>query len=119
MKISHLLASFSWQSASLPGSAVESRALFLRVSSRAFLAASRARLAVTHFSMMTREQAGVFLQKPGQPVRDCAVDQRADIGVPEFGLRLPLELRFHELDGDDRGQALADVLAGERGVAGL
>jgi hypothetical protein len=33
--------------------------------------------------------------------------------VAQLGLGLPLELRLGQLDRDDRGQALADVLAGE------
>ena len=50
-KISHLLGSFSLQSASLPGSEVESSAVLRRVSSRALRAASRAREAVRHLSI--------------------------------------------------------------------
>ena len=44
-KISDSAGSFSWQSASLPGSPAMSSAPFRRVISRAFLAASRARVA--------------------------------------------------------------------------
>jgi len=42
MNSSHLAGSLSWQLASLPGSEAKSRAPFLRVSSRALRAASRA-----------------------------------------------------------------------------
>jgi hypothetical protein len=53
-----------------------------------------------------------------QPVAELVVDQRfwtkpLDLGVAELGLGLALELRLAELDRDDRGQALADVVAGE------
>ena len=33
--------------------------------------------------------------------------------LPELRLRLALELRLGELDADDRGQAFADVVAGQ------
>ena len=39
-----------------------------------------------------------------------------DLGVAELALGLPFELRLEHLDADDRGQALAHVLAGEVGV---
>ncbi len=39
-----------------------------------------------------------------------------DLGVAELGLGLALELGLAQLDRDDRGQALADVVAAE--VAG-
>ena len=52
MKISALAGSRSWQSASFPGRLPDSRALFLLVSSRAFLAASLAFAAVMHLPMM-------------------------------------------------------------------
>ena len=39
------------------------------------------------------------------------------VGVAELGLGLPLELRVGQLDRDDRGESLADVLAGELLVA--
>ena len=58
MKISHLLGSFSWQSASFPGREAESSTLLRLVSSRALRAASRARLAVMHFSTMVLAWAG-------------------------------------------------------------
>ncbi len=50
MKISEKAGSFSWQSASLPGSAPESSAPLRRTSSRALRAASRARADSTIFS---------------------------------------------------------------------
>ena len=44
---------------------------------------------------------------------------RLDLGVAELVLGLRLELRLEQLDADDRGQALAHVLAGQVGVASL
>ena len=48
----------SWQSASLPGSDIPSRAPLRMTRSRALRAASRARAAVRHFSMIRRPSAG-------------------------------------------------------------
>src|SRR6478735_8497817 len=77
------------QSASLPGSDELSRADLRRVSSRAFRAASRARI------------AGVLLEV----LRELRVHRRLhealDAGISELRLRLPLELRVAELHGDD------------------
>ena len=52
MKISVRVGSFSRQSASLPGIRLVSSALLRRTSSRAFLAAARARAACVAFSKM-------------------------------------------------------------------
>ena len=43
-----------------------------------------------------------------------AVDQALDFGVAEAELVLRIVLRVGDLDRDDRGQALAQVLAGDR-----
>ena len=48
-----------------------------------------------------------------QPFRHALCDSRSHAAVAEFSLGLTLELRLRELDGDDRGQTLSDVLAGE------
>ncbi len=52
-----------------------------------------------------------------EPLRELLVrgplDERADLGVPELRLRLPLELGVAQLHRDDRGEALTDVLAEE------
>lgn len=58
MYISHFEASFDWQSASLPGSVVLSKALFLLTSSLAFLAASLARDALIVFSKIAFATCG-------------------------------------------------------------
>jgi len=58
MYTSERAGSFSWQSASLPGSSVLSSAVFRLVSSRAFLAASRAWALSRIFLMMMAASAG-------------------------------------------------------------
>ena len=58
MKISVLEGSFSRQSASLPGIRLFSSTLLRRTSSRAFLAAARARAAWVAFSKMALATAG-------------------------------------------------------------
>ena len=44
------------------------------------------------------------------------LDLALDLGIAELGLGLAFELRIDELDADDGGQTLADVVAGEVGV---
>src|SRR5690606_37308010 len=52
-----------------------------------------------------------------QPVREVLVDDLLDeglhLGVAQLGLGLALELRFAQLDRDDRREALADVVTRE------
>ena len=55
----------------------------------------------------------MLLEVLGEPLRDDRLHEPAHLGVAELGLGLALELRIAQLDRDDRGQALADVLAGE------
>ena len=103
----------SWQSASLPGRDSPSSAPLRMTRSRALRAASRARAAVRHFSMIRRPSPGFSSRYCVEAVRDRGLDLALDLGVAELGLRLALELRLGELDADDGGQALADVVAGE------
>ncbi len=56
---------------------------------------------------------GVFLEPVGELVVDDALDEALCLGVAELGLGLALELGLGEHDRDDRGQALADVVAGD------
>jgi hypothetical protein len=55
------------------------------------------------------------LRSSQAPNSSChrALDEALDLGVAELGLGLPLELRLAQLDRDDGGQTLADVVAGE------
>src|SRR5436190_6770056 len=53
----------------------------------------------------------VLIELLPEAVRHRSLDLALHLGVPELGLRLPLELRIGQLDADDRGQALADVVA--------
>ena len=62
---------------------------------------------------------GVLLKIGGKLLVDDGIDQRADIGIAELGLGLALELGVRQLDGDDGGQALAAVLAGDLVGVGL
>src|SRR5438552_4232615 len=51
-----------------------------------------------------QEEIGELLVRDG-------LDDSFDLGVPEFHLRLPLELRFGDLEAEDRRQSLAGVVA--------
>ena len=53
----------------------------------------------------------VLLEELGEPLVDDPLDEARDSGVAELRLRLPLELRVPQLDGDDRSEPLASVLA--------
>ena len=53
----------------------------------------------------------VLLEKLGQPRVDGLLDETSHPGVPQLGLRLPLELRVAELHRDDCAKTFADVLA--------
>ena len=55
----------------------------------------------------------VLLEIGGKPLVDHLAHQRLGLGVAELGLGLALELTFGELDADDRGDALPDVVAGQ------
>ena len=59
---------------------------------------------------------GVLLEILREAIGHDLHHERAHEGASELGLGLSLELRVTELDGDDRRQALADVVAGEVGV---
>ena len=101
----------SEQSASLPGSAEFSSALLRRVSSRAFRAAGRARAAETAFVMICLASVGFSSRNSASFWLTTVFDEALDRRVAELRLRLALELRVAELDGDHGGETLADVLA--------
>ena len=62
--------------------------------------------------------ARVLVEVLAEALGDRGLDLALDLGVAELGLGLALELGLGQLDADDRGQALADVLARQvvRGV---
>ena len=82
-----------------------------RVSSRALRAAWRAREAETAFVMIWRASVGFSSRNSASFWLTVCSTRPADPGVPELRLRLALELRVAQLDGDHGGEALADVLA--------
>src|SRR6266404_1890509 len=97
--------SFDWQSASLPGSEELSSADLRRVRPRAHrrdrLVADRARI------------LRVLFQETGKARVDGGLDETLDARIAELRLRLAIELRVAQLDREDRGETLADVLAVE------
>ena len=114
MKISHSSGFVDWQSASLPGSPPPpSSPLRERASSRALRAATRAGRRGHRLADDVLALGGVLLQPGAELVVDHALHEALGLGVAELGLGLALELRLAELDRDDRGQALADVVAGD------
>ena len=82
-------------------------------------AASRARAAVMHFSMIRRASEGCSSRYCARPSADGRLGDALDLGVAEARLGLALELRLRQLDADHGRQALADVLTGEVGVVVL
>ena len=58
----------------------------------------------------------VLFEELTELVVDDRLDDALDLGVAELGLGLALELRLRDLDADDRGQPLADVVAADAGV---
>ena len=56
---------------------------------------------------------GMLLKVVGQCLAHGRVDGARDLAVAELGLGLALKLRLGHLDGDDGGEALAEVLAGD------
>ena len=69
--------------------------------------------------MIRRPSAGFSSRYWRERFGERRLDLALDLGVAELGLRLALELRIGQLDADDRGQALADVVAGEVAVGVL
>ena len=55
--------------------------------------------------------ARVLVEVLGEALRDGCLDLALDLGVAQLGLGLALELGIGHLDADDRGQALADIVA--------
>ena len=112
MNTSETAGSLAWQSRSLPGRPPDSSTR-LRVASRALRAAIRAADAWIALRTISRPSLGWLSSQRAELVGHGALDEALDLGVAELGLGLALELRLAELDGDDGGEALADVVAGE------
>src|SRR5215813_6357821 len=110
-KSSRYCGSRSEHSASLAASPSSSTP-FLRVSSRALRAASRAWAARTHLS-------AIFRERFGELVVDDLLDQALDVAVAELGLRLPFELRLRQPHRDHGRQAFADVVSGHPALEAL
>ena len=112
MNTSETAGSLAWQSRSLPGRPA-------RLEDP--LAGGLAGLAGGHpgggrLDRLAHDLAalvGVAVEPGAELVGHGPLDEALDLGVAELGLGLALELRLAELDGDDGGQALADVVAGE------
>ena len=118
MKTSHSSGFVDWQSDSLPGRPPPpSSPLRDRARLRALRAAIRADAAAWDLRTMSRALGGVLLEPGAELVVDRALDEALGLGVAELGLGLALELRLAHLDRDDRGQALADVVAGDAVLA--
>ena len=112
MKTSHSSGLVDWQSESLPGRPPPpSRPLRSRARSRALRAAIRAGRRGLRLADDVAALGGVLLEPGAELVVDHALDEALGLGVAELGLGLALELRLAELDRDDRGEALADVVA--------
>ena len=99
------------QSVSLPGRPAPSRADLRLVASRAERAASAGMGGLGRLGDHLAGLGRVLLEPLGQLLVGRPLDQRADGHVAELGLGLALELRIDQLDRDDGGQALTDVLA--------
>src|SRR5262245_11935098 len=61
----------------------------------------------------------VLLEGLAEPVVDDLLDEALHLGVAELALGLALELRIGDAHGHDRGEALADVVAGDVALEAL
>ena len=59
---------------------------------------------------------GILFEELTELVVDDRLDDALDLGVAELRLGLALELRLRNLDADDAGQTLADVVAADARV---
>ena len=79
-------------------------------------AASRARGRIHRLHDDALGDRRVLFEERAELVVDDRFDDALDLGVAELGLGLAFELRVRDLDADDRGHALADVVAADRRV---
>ena len=112
MKSSLLAGSFSWQSASLPGSE-ETLSGFLRVSSRALRAAFSGGRSLDHLADDDLGFARMLLEPGLQRLVDDVLNDGADFRGDQLVLGLRRKLRVRHLHREDRSQALAAIVAGE------
>ena len=91
-----------------------SSADFLRVSSRARRAASRAAAASMHLETMLRASARVLLEPLPEPVVHDLLDHRPHLGGHQLVLGLGRELGIGHLAREHGGEPFAHVLAGDR-----
>ena len=117
MKISHSRGSVDWQSESLPGSPPPPSRPLRRVGLARLAGRDPRRGRLDRLLDDVARLARVAVEPVAELLGDDALHERLRLGVAELGLRLALELRLAELDRDDGGQALADVVAGEVLVA--
>ena len=97
-----------------PGRPEFSSRPFLRVSSRALRAASRALAAMIDLSRILLHDVGVLVEERATAGRRPALSTMPFTSLlPSLRLGLALELRLGHLDRDDRGQALAHVVAAQ------
>ena len=59
---------------------------------------------------------GILVEMIHEPLVDGGVHHALDLGVDQLDLGLGLEAGVGELDAEDGGEALADIVAGKRGV---
>ena len=71
------------------------------------------------FSTMLARHGRILVQKLRELLGKQRFDDAAHFAVAEFRLRLPFELRFRNLDGDDRRQPFPHVVAGQVGLVVL
>ena len=88
-------------------------AVLRRMALRAFFAATRAWAAAMRLLDDLVGLGRVLLEPLGEALVGGLLDERAHRDVAQLGLGLALELRLAQLHRDDRGDALADVLAEE------
>ena len=76
-------------------------------------AASRARAAVRHFSMMRSAVGRILVQILAEPSATAVWTAPLTSALPSLALVWPSNCGSVQLDADDRRQALADVVAGQ------
>ena len=106
MKISHSAGSFSWQSASLPGSPAISSAPLRRVISRALRAASRARAASMILPTMALASCRMLQQELGELCATACLDHALHFRRDQLFLGLRGELRVGQLHRQDGRETL-------------